>query len=320
MEYKDYYKILGVEKSATQDEIKKAYRKLAIKYHPDKNPGNKQMEDKFKELNEANEVLGDSEKRKKYNELGENWKYYQQSGGQSQDFDWSQYANRGGGSGGHKTYTNYEGFGNGGFGGQGGDFSDFFETLFGGSARSQQGFGGSRAKRSSKGQNAEAELPVTLEEAYKGVSKTFNYNGQSLKLNVKPGVRDGHQLNLSGKGYAGVNGGANGDLIIIIKVQKDSRFERKGNDLYVELPVDIYTAILGDKVELKTFKGTIKVDIKPETQNGTTLRLKNLGMPLYGMNDKYGDLYVKVILQLPSNISEKERAAFLDLRTINKNS
>lgn len=317
MEYKDYYKILGVDKTASQDEIKKAYRKLAIKYHPDKNAGNKQAEEKFKEINEANEVLSDAAKRKKYDELGENWKYYQQSGGQSQDFDWSQYANQSRNTGGQRTYSNFEGFGDGGSFGAGG-FSDFFETMFGGAGGRSANFGGSRQKRVSKGQNAEAELEITFEEAYKGVSKTFNFNGQSLKLNIKPGIKEGHSLSLSGKGYAGVNGGQNGDLIITVKIKKDERFERKGNDLYVDLPVDIYTAILGDKVELKTLKGTIKIDIKPETQNGTTLRLKNLGMPLYGMTDKFGDLYVKINVLVPTDLSEKEKKMFTELKNIKK--
>ncbi len=190
--------------------------------------------------------------------------------------------------------------------------------MFGGSGRGQTGFGSNRAKRVQKGEDAQAELPITLEEAYHGISKTFNFNSQSLKLNIKPGIKDGHQLKLNGKGYQGANEGSNGDLIIIVKIQKDTRLERKGDDLYVDLPVDIYAAILGDKVEVKTFKGTIKVDVKPETQNGTTLRLKNLGMPVYGTTDKFGDLYVKINVLIPKGLTDKEKKMFLDLKNINK--
>lgn len=304
MDYKDYYKILGVEKTATQDEIKKAFRKLAVKYHPDKNAGNKQAEEKFKEINEANEVLSDAAKRKKYDELGENWKYYQQSGGQEQDFDWSRYQNQGGGQ---RQYSrqDFGGFGNFG-GGGGGGFSDFFETMFGGGGFSQGG-GARRGRRASqRGEDMRASLSITLEEAYHGVEKTFQIDGQSIKLKIKPGIADGQLLKLTGKGYAGAGGGANGDLVLSIVVEKDKRYERKGADLYTEIPVDIYTAELGGKAEVKTFKGTIKVNIAAETDNGKSLRLPGMGMPIYGKTSEHGDLYVKVSLQTIKNLSEKE--------------
>jgi curved DNA-binding protein len=317
MEYKDYYKVLGVEKTATQDEIKKAYRKLAVKYHPDKNAGNKEAEEKFKEINEANEVLGDAAKRKKYDELGENWKYYQQSGGQAQDFDWSRYQNQGGG-GQQRYYTNQDFGGFEGFGG-GGGFSDFFETMFGGGGFSQGG-GARRGRRSSamRGEDMRASLSITLEEAYHGVEKLFTIDGQSIKLKIKPGVPDGHLLKLTGKGYAGSGGGAHGDLLLSIVVEPDSRYERKGADLYTDLPVDIVTAELGGKAEVKTFKGTIKVNIAKETDNGKSLRLPGMGMPIYGKENQHGDLYVKINLQVLKNLTEKETKLFKELAGLRK--
>jgi curved DNA-binding protein len=319
MEYKDYYKVLGVEKTASQDEIKKAYRKLAVKYHPDKNAGNKEAEEKFKEINEANEVLSDPEKRKKYNELGENWKYYQQAGGQSQDFDWSRYANQGGGSTRYYSGGDFGGFEGFGGAGGGGGFSDFFETLFGGGGFSQGG-GARRGRRSSsmRGEDMRASLSITLEEAYHGVEKLFTIDGQSIKLKIKPGIPDGQVLKLTGKGYAGSGGGAHGDLLLSIMVEPDKRYERKGADLYTDLPVDIYTAQLGGKAEVKTFKGTIKVNIAKETDNGKTLRLPGMGMPIYGKTNEHGDLYVKVNLQVIKNLSEKEEKLFKELAGLRK--
>lgn len=317
MEYKDYYKVLGVDKKATQDEIKKAYRKLAIKYHPDKNKDNAEAENKFKEINEANEVLSDKEKRKKYDELGENWKYYQQSGGADQGFDWSQYANQGGG--GQRQYT-YSGEDMGGGFGDAGGFSDFFETLFG------QGFGGgtqtrgrsSRRSAKMKGQNVSAEMNITLEDSYKGAEKYFDLDGESIKLKIKPGIADGQTLNLSGKGNTGYNGGPKGDLLLKIHVLKDPMFERKGNDLYTDLRVNLYLAVLGGKATLRTFKGTINVNIPKESQNGKLLRLQGMGMPVYGKTNTFGDLYAKIYIETPVNLSEKEVSLFKELSELRK--
>lgn len=317
MEYKDYYKVLGVDKKATQDEIKKAYRKLAIKYHPDKNKDNAEAENKFKEINEANEVLSDKEKRKKYDELGENWKYYQQSGGADQGFDWSQYANQG--AGGQRQYT-YSGDDMGGGFGDAGGFSDFFETLFG------QGFGGgtqtrgrsSRRSAKMKGQNVSAEMNITLEDSYKGAEKYFDLDGESIKLKIKPGIADGQTLNLSGKGNTGYNGGPKGDLLLKIHVLKDPMFERKGNDLYTDLRVNLYLAVLGGKATLRTFKGTINVNIPKESQNGKLLRLQGMGMPVYGKTNTFGDLYAKIYIETPVNLSEKEVSLFKELSELRK--
>jgi len=313
MEYRDYYKILGVDKKASQDEIKRAFRKLAVKYHPDKNPGDKTAEAKFKEISEANEVLSDPEKRKKYDMLGENWNNYQQQGGNAQDFDWSRYGNPG--SGGGQTFYSSSDFGEM-FGGSEGGFSDFFDTLFSG-----QG-GGSRRKSSKtmqfKGQDAHAGLPVSLDESYHGAEKVFSINDQSIKLKIKRGIADGQTLRLAGKGYPGMNGGANGDLMITIRVDKHPLFNRIDDDLYCDLPVDLYTAVLGGKEELKTFKGKIKLDIPKEASNGKTLRLKGLGMPVYGKTNQFGDLYVKIDIQTPKNLTPQEIKLFKELAGLRK--
>lgn len=314
MEYKDYYKILGVSKNATQDEIKKAYRKLALKYHPDKNQGDKEAEAKFKEANEANEVLSDPEKRKRYDELGSNWNQYQ-TGGQG-GFDWGRYQQQHGG-GSQTYYTDYGDFGSA-FGGSGGSFSDFFEAFFGG------GFSGAGSQKQrgrkiqTKGEDLQAELPVTLEEAFSGTEKLFEVGGQKIKMKIKKGVADGQQLKLAGKGYAGHNGGANGDLIITIRVNKHALYNRIDDDLYMDLPLDIYTAVLGGKIDVNTLKGKIKVNIPAESSNGKTLRLAGLGMPKYG-KDSHGDLYLKLDLQTPKNLTGEELKLFKQLADLQKN-
>ena len=300
MEVKDYYRILGVDKSATQDQIKSAYRKLAMKYHPDKTKGDPKSEEKFKEVNESYEVLKDPEKKKIYNRYGENLKYYEQSGQQG-DFDWSQFT---GGSGSNYSYST------GDFDSSG--FSDFFENLFGGRRRS--GFSGQGRTFAFKGQDIEAVLAISLEDAYLGTPKTFLFEGQSIKLNIKPGIKDGQVLKLSGKGRAGINGGANGDLFVTIRVEPDSRFERRGDNLYTDLNIDMSTAILGGKDSLKIFKKTVSLNIKPDTQSGKSLKIPGQGMPLYGNPGKYGDLYVKVQIKIPENLSADQKRKIEDLK------
>jgi curved DNA-binding protein len=318
MDYKDYYKVLGVSKSATQDEIKKAFRKLAVKYHPDKTKGDKASEQKFKEVNEANEVLSDPDKRKKYDQFGENWKSYQQQGGQQGGFDWSQYASPR--AGGQRQYT-YQGdlgdiFGNSGY-------SDFFETLFGqgfgGGTQQKRGRGGRRTP-AVKGEDMMAELEITLEEAYHGVSKVFNIDGESIKLKIKPGIEDGHVLKIPGKGSPGYNGGTSGDLLISIRITPDHIYERKGDDLYAPLDIELYTAVLGGKASFRSFKGNVKVDISKGSQNGKVLRLQKLGMPKYGKTDDYGNLYLKLNILIPQNLSEKEIQLFKELQKLREKS
>lgn len=307
MEFKDYYKILGVDKSASQDEIKKAFRKLAMKYHPDKNKGDKASEEKFKDINEAYEVLGDPEKRKKYDQLGDNWRYYQQYGDPSQGFDWSQFTNQGG-----QTYT-YSGNFEDVFGESG--FSDFFDLLFG------QGFRAGRTQRTGrgaamKGEDVEAVMEITLQEAYYGTTRIFKYGGESIKLNIKPGIPDGQLLKIPGKGGAGRFGGQRGDLLVRIRVLPDPKFERKGDDLYSTLKIDLYTALLGGKVQFKTLSKTVKIDIPEGTQNGKVLKLPKMGMPRYNSPSQYGDLYLTIQIELPTNLSNKEIALFKELRKI----
>ncbi|OEJ98563.1 molecular chaperone DnaJ [Flavivirga aquatica] len=307
MEYKDYYRILGVDKSSTPKDIKKAYRKLAAKYHPDKTKGDKSAEEKFKEVNEANEVLSDPEKREKYDSLGANWKAYEQAGG-----DWRQYAQQQ--PSGQNTYY-YEGDPSEFFGDNGSGFSSFFEQFFGG--RGSGGFGGGK-KRSSRGftgGDIEAELPVTLLEAYKGSKRTFELNGQKLRIIIKPGAYDGLKLKIKGKGQPGVNGGAKGDLYISLRIQPDPRFERKGNDMWVTKTIDLYIAILGGKIEIPTLTGSVKMTVPKGTDNGKTLRLKGKGMPVYGTKF-HGDLMVKIQVNLPKNLSVEEEALFKKLNGI----
>src|ERR1700704_1581619 len=269
MEYKDYYKILGVDKSATQEQIKKAYRKLAVKYHPDKNPGDKSAEEKFKEISEANEVLSDPEKRKKYDELGENWKYYEQHGGEPRGFNGRQRSNAG-----QQYYGNFnaEDFG------EEGQFSDFFESIFG------SGYSGSstRSSRPRKGQDVHAEMEITLEEAFHGTTRQVSLDDEKLNIKFKPGIKEGQIIRLKGKGGKGINGAPNGDVLITIHLAPHPKFELKGNDLYFDSYMDVYTAVLGGKVAVQTIDKTVQVNIPAGTDSNKTFRLKNMGMPFYG--------------------------------------
>ncbi|MCB0634073.1 MAG: J domain-containing protein [Saprospiraceae bacterium] len=318
MDYKDYYKILGVDKQASDKDIKKAYRKLATKYHPDKNPDNKAAEDKFKEITEAYEVLSDPEKRKKYEQLGANWEAFQQSG-----FDPSQYQQGspfGRGAGGH-TFV-FEGDPSEFFGGGG---SSFFETFFGGHNGSdpfeafmhqRRGGGGRRANTAYAGQDLQAELEITLKEAYQGSSRTFTLNGQNLRIKIKPGAYDGQKLRLKGKGNPGVNGGPAGDLYIVLKVIPQADLQRDGDNLVYEKEIDLYTAVLGGQLSIPTMSGQVNMRIPEGTNPGATLRLKGKGMPKSGKHDQYGDLLVKIKVQMPKNLSEAERKGFEELRKL----
>jgi len=301
MDYKDYYKILGVGKKATAAEIKKAYRKLAVKYHPDKNQGDKKAEEKFKEVNEANEVLGNPEKRKQYDEIGENWKYQQQS--RQGGADPSQYGGQPGGGG-----YSYEGDPSEFFGGQG-DFSAFFQNIFG-NAR------GGGQQRKFKGQNYQAEMELTLEEAYHGTARILQLESKKIRITTKPGSYDGQTLRIKGKGAPGINGGVAGDLYIKLKVAPHHLYQRKGDDLIYSLNVDLYTAILGGKATVNTFSGPVSTTIPKGIQPGKMLRLKSKGMPLYGKKKKWGDLLVKIEVALPQHLSEKETELFQQLREL----
>jgi len=311
MEYKDYYKILGVDKKASKDEIKKAFRKLAMKYHPDKTKGNKEAEEKFKDVNEANEVLSDDVKRKKYDTMGDSYNYHQQQSGSNQGFDWSQFYNQNAGNSGNA----------GGFDEFFGDatYSDFFERFFGGSGfYREKGRRGRRSPKTFKGQDVSASISITLNEAYSGTEKVFRYKEQSIKLKIRPGIKSGQVLKISGKGEPGPGGGEPGDLLITIEVLTDSLIERKGDDLYSDIPVDIYTAVLGGKTEFATLKGNIKIDIQKGAQCGKVLRLQGLGMPVYSDSSKHGDLYLKVKVEIPQNLTQKEANLFRELQQLSK--
>lgn len=307
MEYKDYYKILGVDKSASQDEIKKAYRKLAMKYHPDRNPNDKTAEAKFKEITEANEVLSDPEKRKKYDTLGANWKQYQSTGGRGfDDF----FTNFGGGSTGQQSYR-FSGDLNDIFGGMGGGFSDFFESFFGGG----RDFG-KRAQQQSAPVDVEANLNVTLEDVYNGSEKQILVDGKKVKIKIQPGTKDGQKLRLRGLGRSKSAGGEKGDLYLNIHVLKHPFYEIKDNDLYYNLDIDFYTAVLGGKENIRTLDGkTISVKIPEGTDSDTILRLKGLGL---NHNNGKGDLFIKIHINVPKNLSKQEKELFERLKSLRK--
>lgn len=307
MNYKDYYKILGISKEATAKDIKKAYRKLAAQYHPDKNPDDKAAEEKFKEINEANEVLSDPKKREKYDALGANWQAYEQYGD-----DWREYAkyaqqNRSG---------NSRGFNQGdpsqfyrGQTGNAEDFSDFFEAFFGGQARGQ-GFSGG---------DIQAEMPITLMEAYQGSKRTFEINNEKLRITIKPGAYDGQTLKVKEKGQPGMQGGKRGDLYIQLRVTPDLNFKRTGNNLSSTVEADLYTAILGGKIEIPTLTRKVKMNIPKGSENGKVLRLKGKGMPLYNKPNQYGDLLVTLKVALPKYLTTEEEQLFQRLKELRRN-
>ncbi len=310
MEYKDYYKILGVSKDATTEEIKKSYRKLAMKYHPDRNPGDKTAEEKFKEITEANEVLSDPEKRKKYDQLGSNWKQYQYANANGMNDIFSQY------SGGKQRSTyNFEG-NLGDIWGNIGGFSDFFESFFGG-ARSGRQRTSNPFSAATKGADYEANLNLTLEEAYNGVQKQFTINGKTIKVNIEPGTRAGKRLRLRSMGAQGKFGGEKGDLFLNIHVINHPFFEVKDDDLYYNLDVDLYTAVLGGNIQIKTLDNKkINIVIPKETENGKLLKLKKMGLPKDGNLNEKGDLYVRVLIQIPKKLSKEERKLFETLAAL----
>ena len=301
MDYKDYYTILGVNKLATKDEIKKAYRNLAKKYHPDKTKGDKTLEEKFKDLSEAYEVLGNEENRKKYDKLGANWKNQQQQS-DTGGFDYSQYYKNTGGHGQHQTFE--------------GDpemFSDFFNNIFGGGFSTGSG---NRRATSRKGQNYAADMEISLEEAYNGGVRIINVNGKKLRIKTKPGTKNKQRIKLSGKGSPGINGGNAGDLIITIHILPNSKFIRKGNNLHIDIEVNLYTAVLGGTIDVPTLQGIVKMTLPKGTQGGKTLRLKGKGMPEYSSESRFGDLYVKTIITIPTNLNKEKEELFIKLKNI----
>jgi curved DNA-binding protein len=329
MEFKDYYSTLGVAKTATDKELKQAYRKLARKHHPDVNPGDKSAETRFKEINEAYEVLGDPAKRKKYDELGSNWRQYEQAGAGA-GFDPRQAAYGapfgGGTAGGYRTMTEeemHEIFGDES------PFSDFFQTFFGGAAPAAGGAGAGRSRgsrgRAREGRDVEQELELGLEDAYHGAMRRFSidYDGQARTVDVRipAGVTDGSRVRVPGEGEHGVGGAKSGDLYFRIRLAPHPKFDRKGKDLYVRTPVPLTTAVLGGEVEVTTLGGkSLRLKIPPATQNGQVFRLKGHGMPTAGKPDQQGDLYATAEVQLPRELTPEMRTHFEALKALESKS
>jgi curved DNA-binding protein len=332
MDFKDYYSTLGVPKTANEKEIKQAYRKLARKHHPDVNPGDKSAESRFKEINEAYEVLGDPAKRKKYDELGANWRAYEQAGGApgggvdpSQFGGWN--VNFGGGPGGqtgYRTMTQEEM--NEMFGGEN-PFSDFFQTFFGGAggaAGEPRGRGGrARAARTRPGRDVEQEIELPLEDVFHGTTRRFaiQHDGQTRTVDVRipAGVGDGARVRVSGEGEQGSGGAQAGDLYLRIRTTPHGQFERKGRDLYTRVPIPLTTAVLGGEADVQTLGGkSLRLKIPPATQNAQVFRLKGHGMPVAGKSDEHGDLYATVDVQLPRDLTAEQRKHFEALQKLEK--
>jgi len=311
MEYKDYYRILGVDKNADTKTIKRAYRRLARKYHPDVNPGDKVSEERFKEINEAYEVLSDPEKRRKYDQLGADYQRWQSMGGDPRGFDWSQWF-AGGQPAGGRVHVQYGDLGDL-FGDLGG-FSDFFQAIFGGAGgRTQTSRRGGRTW-AYRGQDYEHPVEITLEEAFHGTQRVLEKEGgRRLTVKIPPGVKTGSKIRIAGEGGPGVGGGAQGDLFLKVKVLPHPIFERDGDDLRCEMPIDLYTALLGGEVVVHTLDGDVRLKVPPETQSGQVFRLRGKGMPQLRNPQKRGDLYVKVQVQLPTKLSAKEKALVREL-------
>ncbi len=334
MDFIDYYKILGVNKTATQDEIKSAYRKLARKLHPDLNPNDKEANKKFQQINEANEVLSDPDKRKKYDQYGKDWQHAeafekaQQSGGGGTGAKGRRRSGAGGASGfsGAGGFGGASGFGrgeqfgadfdpeNGGSfsGTDSGEFSDFFESMFGQSGRG----GGSRGAY--RGQDYQAEYQLSLADAAKTHPQVLTVNGKNIRITVPAGVENGQVIKLRGHGGPGANGGPNGDLYITFSIAEDPRWRRDGNDLHAKAAPDLYTAILGGEIMVDTLNGKVKLKVKPETPNGTILRLKGKGFPVYKKEGEFGDLFVTLDIKLPVNLTEKEKELFKQLQQLSQ--
>jgi curved DNA-binding protein len=310
MEYKDYYKILQVDKKASEQDIKRSFRKLARQYHPDKNPDNKQAEEKFKEINEANEVLGNPENRAKYDQLGQNYYRHQQMGGAPNGFDFSQWAAAGGpGAGYQRVNIDFDDI----LGGSG-NFSDFFSSIFGGSRRGPgRGARDSFARQAQvAGQNVDYPVEITLEEAFHGTSRTLTKEGgDTFTARIPRGAKSGTKVRLRGKGGPGPAGP--GDLYLVIQVTGHDTFKRKGNDLKVAVPVSIVTTVLGGKAIVPTLTGPVKLTIPAGTQGDRTIRLKGKGMPHLRDNDKYGDLLATVQIKVPKTLSDEERRLYEQL-------
>lgn len=294
MEFIDYYKILELDKTATQAEIKKAYRKLARKFHPDVNPNDKTAQEKFQRINEANEVLGDPEKRKKYDQYGKDWEH-------ADAFEEAKRNQRNSTANRNRTYTNYSGQE---------DFSDFFESMFGGG-----GFGGGGGRRATqfKGQDLNATLKLNLLDILEDQKQTLDLGNKKIRITIPAGVEDGQTIKIAGYGGEGVNGGPKGDLYLTFEIYNNTDFQRVGNDLYKNESISLYDAVLGNSIEINTLTGKVKLKIKPETQNDTKVKLKGKGVPVYKKKGVHGDLYITYKIAIPTQLSQKEKELFKQL-------
>ncbi|MDO9376448.1 MAG: J domain-containing protein [Ferruginibacter sp.] len=295
MDFIDYYQILGIDKKASEEEIKKAYRKLARKLHPDINPNDKEAHKKFQQVNEANEVLSDPEKRKKYDQYGKDWQHadqFERAAGQRQQ------SSQGG-----QAYSND-------FGDD--EFSGFFESMFGGGGRRKS----SQAKF--RGQDYNSELRLSLRDAYTTHQRTLTINGKNVRITIPAGIEHGQTIKLKGYGAPGVNQGPHGDLYITFVLENDLRYKRLGNDLYVTEEIDLYTAVLGGEVTFETMSGKLKLKVNPETQNGTKIRLKGKGFPVYKKEGAFGDLYVTYQVKIPTNLTEKQQELFKEISQLQR--
>jgi curved DNA-binding protein len=300
MEYRDYYKVLGVDKNADDKEIQKAFRKLARQYHPDLNPNDKNAEKQFKEINEAYEVLSDSDKRAKYDQLGSSYNQWQQRGGQNAGgFNWGDWSNTGNYGGAYNNY-NTEG---------GADFSDFFSTIFGGRQRETY-------RQAIRGRDIEQPIEISLEEAYKGTERILNRGGKKKTVRIPPGASDGTRIRVTGEGETGYAGGTQGDLYLVVSVRPEQKVERKDDDLYVDQDIDIFTALFGGEVYVSTFSGSVKVRVPAGIRSGKTIRLSGRGMPHLRQPDQKGDLYIRVLIQVPTELTDEERGLFEHLRDL----
>lgn len=308
MAYIDYYNVLGVDKNADAKDIKKAYRKQARKLHPDVNPGDKEAEQKFKQINEANEVLSDPEKRKKYDKYGEHWEHadaFEKAGGQQQ---YQQPHGSRGGFGGQRGGQQFT------YSGDAGDFSDFFRDMFGGGGSQAGGdpFAG-RYRRTMKGQDFNAEIQLPLTEILEEKKHVINVNGNKIRITVPPGIEDGQTIRIKGQGGPGIEGGQKGDLYLTFNIINNTKFQRQGSNLIEDVHLDIYQAVLGAEVTIQTLHGMIKMKIPAGTQPGEIIRLKGKGLPVYKNKGKHGDLLLKTQVSIPKNLTEKEKELFTEL-------
>jgi curved DNA-binding protein len=315
MEYKDYYKILGVSRDADEKEIKRAFRKLARQCHPDVNPDDAAAEGRFKEVNEAYEVLSDPEKRGKYDQLGTEWARYQQAGGRPGGFDWGRWTTGAPGGAGQRVNVRYgtaedlEDL----FGGAS-PFSDFFGQIFGRTGGGGGPGGFEYRVRPQRGQDYEQEVEISLREAYQGTTRALQKDGRRLEVRIPPGARTGTRVRLAGEGSPGGAGGQAGNLYLRVRVAPDPQFERQDDDLHVTVPVDLYTAVLGGQAQVPTLSGPVMLTIPAGTQNGRVFRLRGKGLPHLRQPEQHGDLYAKVDVQLPTELTPRQRELFEELR------